>query len=68
MSDRLAPTSLPERLDIDEPPAVSHEVGISGTATCSDQDIWGEVRRIIEHYRAADEGDDAGGPLHSQHQ
>ncbi len=28
------------------------------TATCNDQDIWDEARRIIERYRAADEVDD----------
>ena len=59
MGDRLDPTSLPEGLDIYDPPAASHGVVLSGTATCSDQDIWGEARRIIERYRAADEVDDS---------
>jgi hypothetical protein len=60
VSARLDPTSLLEGLDIDEPPAASHDVVISGTVTCFDQDIWGEARRIIERYRAAHEGDDSG--------
>ncbi len=41
-----------------DPPAASNYVVISGTATCTDQDLWGEARRIIERYRAADEVDD----------
>jgi PPOX class probable F420-dependent enzyme len=41
-----------------DPPAASNYVVISGTATCSDQDIWDEARRIIERYRAADQVDD----------
>ena len=40
------------------PPVASNYVVISGTATCSDQDIWDEARRIIERYRAPDEVDD----------
>jgi hypothetical protein len=47
---------------IDDPPAASPAASndgvISGTATCTDQDLWGEARRIIECYRAADEVDD----------
>jgi PPOX class probable F420-dependent enzyme len=38
-------------------PAASNYVVISGTATCHDQDIWDEARRIIERYRAPDEVD-----------
>jgi PPOX class probable F420-dependent enzyme len=41
-----------------DPPAASNYVVISGTATCSEQDIWDEARRIIERYRAADQVDD----------
>ena len=33
-------------------------VVISGTATCNDQDIWDEARRIIARYRAPHEVDD----------
>jgi hypothetical protein len=33
-------------------------VVISGTATCHDQDMWDEARRIIERYRAPAEVDD----------
>ena len=34
--------------------------GVSArTATCNDQDIWDEARRIIERYRAPDEVDDS---------
>jgi Pyridoxamine 5'-phosphate oxidase len=40
-----------------DPPVASNYVVISGTATCHDQDIWDEARRIIERYRAADEVD-----------
>ncbi|HEV8715443.1 MAG TPA: pyridoxamine 5'-phosphate oxidase family protein [Candidatus Binatia bacterium] len=40
-----------------DPPAASNYVVISGTATCNDQDIWDEARRIIVRYRAADEVD-----------
>jgi hypothetical protein len=40
---------------IDHPPVASNDVVISGTATCNDQDIWDEARRIIARYRAADE-------------
>ena len=40
-----------------DPPAASNYVVISGTATCTDQDIWDEARRIIARYRAADEVD-----------
>ena len=41
-----------------DPPVASNYVVISGTATCDDQDIWDEARRIIERYRAPDEVDD----------
>jgi PPOX class probable F420-dependent enzyme len=41
-----------------DPPAASNYVVISGTATCDDQDIWDEGRRIIERYRAPNEVDD----------
>jgi PPOX class probable F420-dependent enzyme len=41
-----------------DPPVASNYVVISGTATCSDQDIWDEARRIIERYRAPEEVDD----------
>ncbi len=37
-----------------DPPAASNYVVISGTATCNDQDIWDEARRIIERYRRPD--------------
>jgi PPOX class probable F420-dependent enzyme len=40
-----------------DPPAASHDVVISGTATCTDQGIWDEARGIIARYRAADEVD-----------
>jgi PPOX class probable F420-dependent enzyme len=40
-----------------DPPAASNYVVISGTATCHDQDIWDEARRIIERYRAPDQVD-----------
>jgi PPOX class probable F420-dependent enzyme len=40
-----------------DPPAAANYVVISGTATCCDQDIWDEARRIIERYRAADQVD-----------
>ncbi len=39
-------------------PVASNDVVISGTATCQDQDIWDEARRIIARYRAPDEVDD----------
>jgi hypothetical protein len=39
-------------MGIYDPPTVSHDVVISGTATGTDQDSWGEARRIIERYRA----------------
>jgi PPOX class probable F420-dependent enzyme len=42
---------------IDDAPAASNDVVISGTATCHDQDIWDEARRIIERYRAPDQVD-----------
>jgi PPOX class probable F420-dependent enzyme len=42
---------------IDDPPAASNYVVISGTATCHDQEIWDEARRIIERYRAPHEVD-----------
>jgi PPOX class probable F420-dependent enzyme len=38
-----------------DPPTASNYVVISGTATCHDQDIWDEARRIIERYRPADQ-------------
>ena len=41
-----------------DPPIASNYVVISGTATCQDQDIWDEARRIIARYRAPDEVDD----------
>jgi PPOX class probable F420-dependent enzyme len=41
-----------------DPPVASNYVVISGTATCNDQDIWDEARRIIERYRALNEVDD----------
>ena len=41
-----------------DPPVASNYVVISGTATCHDQDIWDEARRIIARYRAAGEVDD----------
>ena len=41
-----------------DPPVASNYVIISGTATCNDEDIWDEVRRIIERYRAPGEVDD----------
>ena len=41
-----------------DPPMASNYVVISGTATCTDQDIWDEARRIIERYRAPEEVDD----------
>ena len=41
-----------------DPPVASNYVVISGTATCKDQDIWDEARRIIARYRAPDEVDD----------
>jgi PPOX class probable F420-dependent enzyme len=41
-----------------DPPAASNYVVISGTATCNDQDIWDEARRIIARYRAADQVDE----------
>jgi PPOX class probable F420-dependent enzyme len=43
---------------IDDPPVASNDVVISGTATCNDQDIWDEARRIIERYRVPGEVDD----------
>jgi PPOX class probable F420-dependent enzyme len=41
-----------------DPPAASQYVVISGTATCTDQDIWDEARRIIARYRAPGEVED----------
>ena len=41
-----------------DPPVASNYVVISGTATCEDQDIWDEARRIIARYRAPNEVDD----------
>ena len=41
-----------------DPPVASNDVVISGTATCDDQDIWDEARRIIARYRAADQVDE----------
>ena len=46
-----------------DPPVASNYVVISGTATCNDQDIWDEARRIIARYRAADEVDRLCGTL-----
>jgi PPOX class probable F420-dependent enzyme len=40
-----------------DPPVASNYVVISGAATCNDQDIWDEARRIIERYRAPGEVD-----------
>ena len=40
-----------------DPPVASHYVVISGTATCTDQDIWDEARRIIARYRTPEEVD-----------
>jgi PPOX class probable F420-dependent enzyme len=40
-----------------DPPVASNYVVITGTATCNDQDIWDEARRIIERYRAPNEVD-----------
>jgi PPOX class probable F420-dependent enzyme len=40
-----------------DPPIASHYVVISGTATCTDQDIWDEARRIIARYRTPEEVD-----------
>jgi PPOX class probable F420-dependent enzyme len=42
---------------IDDPPAASNDVVISGTTTWNDQDIWGEARRIIARYRVPGEVD-----------
>ena len=41
-----------------DPPTASNYVVISGTATCNDQDIWDEARRIIARYTAPDRVDD----------
>jgi PPOX class probable F420-dependent enzyme len=41
-----------------DPPVASNYVVISGTATCDDQNIWDEARRIIARYRAPDEVDE----------
>ena len=41
-----------------DPPVASNYVVISGTATCNDQDIWDEARRIIARYTAPDQVDD----------
>jgi PPOX class probable F420-dependent enzyme len=41
-----------------DPPAASNYVVISGTAVCSDQEIWDEARRIIARYRAPDQVED----------
>ena len=38
-----------------DPPTASNYVVISGNATCNDQNIWDEARRIIERYRPADQ-------------
>jgi PPOX class probable F420-dependent enzyme len=40
-----------------DPPVASNYVVIAGTATCNDQDIWDEARRIIERYRTPGEVD-----------
>ena len=37
-----------------DPPVASNYVVITGTATCNDQDIWDEARRIIARYAAPD--------------
>jgi PPOX class probable F420-dependent enzyme len=42
---------------IDDPPVASNDVVITGTATCHDQDIWDEARRIIARFRAPEEVD-----------
>jgi PPOX class probable F420-dependent enzyme len=41
-----------------DPPVASNYLVISGIATCNDQDIWDEARRIIERYRPPAEVDD----------
>jgi PPOX class probable F420-dependent enzyme len=41
-----------------DPPTASNYVVISGTAMCTDQDIWDEARRIIARYRTPNEVDD----------
>jgi PPOX class probable F420-dependent enzyme len=40
-----------------DPPVALNYVVISGTASCHNQDIWDEARRIIARYRAPDEVD-----------
>ena len=40
-----------------DPPVASNYFVISGAATCHDQDIWDEARRIIARYRAPGEVD-----------
>ena len=40
-----------------DPPVASNYVVIAGTATCTDQDIWDEARRIIARYRAPEQVD-----------
>ena len=61
-TDRLKYFNLPRdhriSVCIYDPPAASNYVVISGTATCNDQDIWDEARRIIARYRAPEEVDD----------
>ena len=41
-----------------DPPVASNYVVISGTATCNDQDIWDEARRIIARYTAPERVED----------
>jgi hypothetical protein len=43
---------------IGDPPVASNDVVISGTATCTEDDIWDEARRIIARYRGSTEVDD----------
>lgn len=38
-----------------DPPKAAHYVVISGTATCTQDDIWDEARRIIARYTAPDQ-------------
>ena len=41
-----------------DPPIASNYIVVSGTASCGDQDIWDEARRIIARYREPEEVDD----------
>ena len=43
---------------LDDPPAASHDVGISGTATGGDQGSWDEASRLLARHRAPDQVDD----------